>query len=124
MASNFVDFYIGYKGHPRFRDKSLIEDDIIRVVIQKYEMIIFTNKGELLGDPNFGADLPRILHHTMISAETTKRKIEEQIKLYIPEIADISYELNIEFFQDEDSFQDRMEINFTIKDYEVYAIIV
>jgi hypothetical protein len=26
----------------------LIEDDLVRVIVQKYEMIIFTNKGEIL----------------------------------------------------------------------------
>ena len=48
MASSFIDFYIGYPGHPRFRDPELIEDDAIRVIVQKYEMILFTNKGEVL----------------------------------------------------------------------------
>jgi hypothetical protein len=124
MAVNFTDFYISYPGHPRFRDKRIIEDDIIRVIIQKYEMILFTNKGELLGDLNFGADLPRLLHQTMVSAETTEKNIFEQIFTYIPEIAEINFDLKVEFFQDPDSFQDRMEINFTIKDYEVYAIIM
>ena len=57
MAFSFIDFYIGYPGHPRFKNLELIEDDIVRVIIQKYEMVIFTNKGELLGDPNFGATL-------------------------------------------------------------------
>ena len=40
MASSFIDFYIGYIGHPRFRDPELIEDDVIRVIVQKYEMIL------------------------------------------------------------------------------------
>ena len=38
MASSFIDFYIGYIGHPRFRDPELIEDDVIRVIVQKYEI--------------------------------------------------------------------------------------
>ena len=76
---NFIDFYIGYPGHPRFTDKEMIEDDVIRVIVQKYEMVIFTNKGDLLGDPNFGADLPALLYETRLSAEA----IEGDIRLII-----------------------------------------
>ena len=50
---NFTDFYIGYPGHPRFRDMALIEDEVLRVIVQKWEMILFTNKGELFFDLDF-----------------------------------------------------------------------
>ena len=35
---NFADFYIEYPGHPRFNDTQIIEDDVIRVIIQKWEI--------------------------------------------------------------------------------------
>ena len=47
MALDFTDFYIEYPGHPRFRDLQIIEDDVVRIILQKWEMILFTNKGEL-----------------------------------------------------------------------------
>jgi hypothetical protein len=123
MSVSFIDFYIGFPGHPKFRDKKIIEDDVIRVIVQKYEMIIFTNKGDLLGDLDFGADLPRLLHQTMVSGETVEKEIIKQIYKYIPEISEINFSLKVKFFQDPYSFQDRMEINFELRDYEVYAII-
>ena len=121
---NFIDFYIGYPGHPNFRDPELIEDDVIRVIIQKYEMVIFTNKGELFGDPNFGADLPILLHETRLSAEAIEGDIRAQIADYIPEVDNIDYGLSVEFFEDPDRYQEYMVISFTIKDYEVYASVV
>jgi hypothetical protein len=36
-----------------YRNTELIEDDLVRLCT-KYEMIIFTNKGEILNEPNFG----------------------------------------------------------------------
>lgn len=120
---NFIDFYIGYPGHPRFRTPELIEDDIIRVVIQKYEMIIFTNKGDLFGDPNFGCDLVKLLHETRISAEAIESDIRAQITTYINEIDGIEYGLKVEILQDPDRFQEYMVIEFSIKDYEVYASV-
>lgn len=123
MAVNFIDFYIGYPGHPRFRDPGLIEDDVIRVIVQKYEMVIFTNKGDLLGDPNFGSNLPELLHQTRLSAEVIEGDIRAQIADYIPEIAEIDYDLKVEFFEDPERHQDYMVIGFKIRDYEVYASV-
>lgn len=124
MASfNFVDFYIKYKTHPRFVDKRMIEDDLIQVIVQKYEMILFTNKGEVLGDPNFGGDLPKLLYQTRVSAETVERNLLEQIFEYIPEITNLNFQLKVEFLTDNENFQEIMQINFQLTDYEVYAII-
>lgn len=120
---NFIDFYIGYEGHPRFRNPEIIEDDVIRVIIQKYEMIIFTNKGELFGDLNFGADLPNLLHQTRLSAETIEEDIKSQISTYIHEIQGIEYGLKVEFFEHPESFIEYMVISFTLKDYEVMASV-
>jgi phage baseplate assembly protein W len=79
---DFKDHYIGYVGHPRFVVNKIVEDDLIRVIIQKYEMILFTNKGDLLGDPDFGCDLPRLLFQTKVSAQGVKKIILQQI-LYV-----------------------------------------
>lgn len=123
--ANFIDFYIGYPGHPRFRTPELIEDDVVRVIIQKYEMIIFTNKGDLLGDPNFGADLPALLHETRLSAEAIEGDIRAQIADYIPELEleGIEYNLKVEFGEDPENYQEYMIISFTIRAYEIYAIV-
>lgn len=120
---SFVDFYIGYPGHPRFRDPEVIEDDLVRVIIQKYEMIIFTNKGELLGDTNFGADLTALLHETKLSSRAIEGEIKAQIADYIPEIEGIEYELIVEFFDHPDRHLEYMVINFTIAGYQVYASV-
>jgi hypothetical protein len=118
---NFIDFYIGYKGHPRFESPKFIEDDVIRVIVQKYEMIIFTNKGDLLGDPNFGADLPALLNETRLSAESIEYDIRAQIADYIPEIDDIPYILQVGIYEDPERHIEYMEILFQVSDVEVFA---
>lgn len=123
-AFNFIDFYIGYPGHPNFRDPELIEDDLIRVIVQKYEMIVFTNKSEVLCDPNFGADLTLLLHETKLSATAIQAEIRAQIADYIPEIEGIDYELLVEFFDHPSRHMEYMVINFQIAGYQVYASVV
>ncbi len=123
MELSFKDYYIGYLGHPKFQINKIIEDDTIRVIIQKYEMILFTNKGELLGDPDFGCDLPRLLFQTRVSASNVKLIIKSQIEKYIPEISGISYFLDVTFSEDPENYQEVMIIDFRISDHEVNAII-
>jgi hypothetical protein len=120
---DFRDFYIGYEGHPKFTVNKIITDDLIRVIIQKYEMLIFTNKGELLGDPNFGADLEKLLYETKISAPAVRSIIIDQINEYIPELKDVNYQLDVTFEEDPERYQDVMVVEFKLADYEVYALI-
>lgn len=123
MASfNFTDFYLGYPGHPRFRNLIFVEDEILRVIIQKWEVILFTNKGELFGDLDFGGDLPIYLHETRLSAESIENDLKEQIGKYISEINGIDYVLKVTFFEDPERFQEYMEVYFQIKELDVYFI--
>jgi hypothetical protein len=122
-SRNFIDFYIGYPGHPSFKNLELIEDDVIRVIVQKYEVIIFTNKGEVLGDPNFGADLYLLLHETRISAEAVESEINAQVLKYIPEIQEVEYAIDVEFFEDQENFQEIMVVDFQLAGYQVTATV-
>ena len=118
---DFSDFYIKYPGHPNYNDTELIEDEIVRVIVQKYEMILFTNKGEVLGDPNFGGDLNRLLHQTKVSGKYVEKSLNEQIGMYIPEITQLPYTLSVTFQANPNNFSDMMFIDFVIKEYEVNA---
>ncbi len=123
MTIDFKDFYIKYKGHPKYVSNELIEDDIINVIVQKYEMVLFTNKGEVLGLPDFGADLMLLLNETRVSASYVEELIVKQISTYIPELDNMNYSLKVVFAQDPDNYQEMMFIYFQIADYEVYAEI-
>ena len=106
-----------------FRELELIEDDVIRVIIQKYEMIIFTNKGEVLSEPNLGANLTELLHETRLSSEAIEGEIMAQIADYIPEVDSVPYQLSVEFFEDPERYQEYMVINFEVADYQIYATV-
>ena len=123
MAFDFTDFYIEYPGHPRFRDLQIIEDDVIRVILQKWEMILFTNKGELFFDPAFGGDLEKLLHETRLSAETIEGDLKGQINSYISELNGIPYTLKVTFYEDPERYQEYMEVFFQIKDLDVYLVV-
>ena len=116
---NFTDFYIGYPGHPRYNSSEMIEDDLVRVIVQKYEMIIFTNKGDVLAEPEFGASLIELLHETRYDAQTIEADIKYQIDFYINELSGTNYTLTVQFFEDPNNYQEYMVVDFTFYDYQV-----
>lgn len=123
MPANFVDFYILYPGHPRFTEPKIIEDDLVAVIIQKWQMICFTNKGDLYGEPNFGGNLEYYLHETRLSAESIQADLNSQVLNYISELAGIPYQLTVSIYEDPERYQEWMEIYFQISEYEVYVTV-
>lgn len=121
MAFNFTDFYVKYDGHPRYNSLEVIEDEIVEVIAQKIEVLLFTNKGELLGEPEFGADLEKYLHETRVSADFVERQIIEQIVEYIPELDSFGYTLTVTFAENPNSFSDIMFVSISFKETEINA---
>ena len=76
-----------------------------------------------MGDPDFGADLTRLLHETRLSAESIESDIRSQISKYIKEIDEIEHNVTVDFFEDPERYQEYMVVNFTIAGYEVYASV-
>lgn len=120
---DFRDFYIGYPNHPRYQLNTIITDDAVRVIIQKYEMILLTNKGELLGDPDFGINLLELLFDTKVNSNTVRDMITKQISTYIPELDSAQYELDVKIFNDSNNYQEYMVINFKIGENEVNLVV-
>lgn len=114
------DLVIRYDGHPKYISNKIIEDDEIEVVVQKLEMILFTNKGEIFGDLNLGANLEYYLWQTNVSDINIKRIVEEQITTYIPELLSIGYSLDIYLYEGE--LRDILNLDFTIRGYNVEFI--
>jgi hypothetical protein len=116
---NIQDFTIRWNGHQKYKSGKIIEDQVIEVIIQKLEMILFTGKDQVLGQDSegFGANLEKFLWETKVSGDLIKNIIVKQINRWIQELVLIGYELDIKIF--EGTFRDIMEINFLIKGYNV-----
>ena len=111
------DFVIRYPGHPRYEVDRIVEDDEINVIVQKLEMILFTTKGEVLGDLDMGVNLEYYLWQTRVTTGSLKKKVDEQISIYIPELVQIGYDLSVNVY--EGTVQDILYLNFTIKGYNI-----
>ena len=111
------DLVIRYPGHPKYQPDRIIEDDEVEVIVQKLEMILFTNKGEVLGNIDIGANLEYYLWQTRVTTGNLKNKVEEQIATYIPELIAIGYSFDVQLF--EGTLRDILYLNFVIKGYNI-----
>lgn len=117
MALNDVkDLVIRYDGHPRYVVNKIVEDDDIEVIVQKLEMILFTNENDVIGD-SVGIGLEYYLWQTRVSISTIESKVNEQVTKYIPELEQIGYSLSINIF--EGTYRDIMYLNFIIRGYNI-----
>ena len=117
------DFYIKYADYPGFIENKVYVSDPLDVVLNKIEMILFTNKGEVLGDPDFGADLERYVFNTKVNEVVLRQIIEAQFNTYIPELTANSYNIDITFMQDGVKYQDMALIVINVAGQEIAALI-
>jgi hypothetical protein len=111
------DLVIRYPGHPKYEPGRVVEDDDVEAIVQKLEMILFTNKGDVLGDIDMGANLEFYLWQTNITTGNLKTKIEEQISTYIPELISLGYTFDLVLY--EGTLRDILYLNFVIKGYNI-----
>lgn len=95
MPTDISDFYIRNEKDPAFDENRLENTTFLDTVIAKIQMILMTNKGQVFGNPDFGADIPRYLWKTKFPASTIQANIQEQFALYIPELAISDYKITV-----------------------------
>ena len=120
-TANIKDFNTRGVEHPKYNSKRILEDRPIEFIIQKLENILFTNKGDVLGDPNFGANLEYYLWSTRVPSSKLQREIEDQITIYVKELNEFDYEFSIELL--EGTIRDILHVNFKIRDVDVDFVI-
>ena len=120
--SDHKDFYIRGKSHPRYEENKVLEEsELINVIVQKLEMALFTNKGDLYGDALAGSDLEYYLWYLNVPADEVKKKVNDQIRRSIPELVDMGYSLKVSIF--EGTLRDVMYLDFKINEYNLRFVL-
>jgi hypothetical protein len=83
-------------------------------------MILFTNKGEVMGNSDIGANLEYYLWQTRVTTGTLKKKVQEQVTTYIPELVQLGYTLSVDLY--EGQLRDILYLNFIINGYNIEFI--
>ena len=110
---DLTDLPIRFPGHPKYNAKEIIITDPVEMILQKLELLLYTKTGEVLGEPDFGANLEYYLWSTQVATSVIEDAISRQITKFIPELDAMGY--NIEVYLVEGELRDIMYVDFLIK---------
>lgn len=97
-----MEFYVKSVNDPNFKVDALQHDDEISMLLTQLETVLFTNKGEVLGDPNFGASLEEYVYELRYNDYMIKSMVEQQISSYVPLASKYNVNVEIEFTNEVD----------------------
>ena len=79
-----MELYIKTVGDPNFDQYRVHDGGEIAQLMTQLETVMFTNKGEVLSDVNFGCSLEDLIYSLNYNNTQIKSRIEEQINMYCP----------------------------------------
>lgn len=82
---NIRDFYMRSEDDPKFVQDQIEVYDELESCISQIRMTLLTNKGEVLGEPNFGVEMERYLFDFEIDPYALSDIAQEQINAYVTE---------------------------------------
>lgn len=91
------EIYCRNENDPNYVNTILETRDAIEALLTKIRMIIFTNRGEVLGYPDLGLDLDSMLFELNYSGFQIQRDFYAQIANFCPEARDYKIDLEVNF---------------------------
>jgi hypothetical protein len=83
---------------PNYKADQLEVTDPLEACLGKIKMMLFTRKGEVLGDPSFGLDLETLIYDMDLSENAIRQEVQDNIKAYIPEFEFLGGTYSLKFY--------------------------
>ena len=91
-----IDLYFREPGSDNmYNPYTLEEQSPLEILLAKIRMILYTNRGEILSEPNLGMDLDDYIFSPGISEGVLRDRFYAQLAAYIPESADYNIDCNV-----------------------------
>jgi hypothetical protein len=104
--ANLRDFYTRTNEDPKYLENRLEISDEIESAIQQVKMTLFTKKGEVLGEPDFGINLDSYLFDYSIDPQGLGRDATGQINKYVAEARKRQISVSPAIYPDDKSNRD------------------
>lgn len=95
-----MELYIKDITDPNFDPQQVQSDEEISMLLTQIEVLLFTRKGEVLGSPEFGANLEDYVYSFMYNDDMLKGIVENQIQEYVPLARKYNTQVTVEFAQE------------------------
>lgn len=94
-----MEFYVRAQGDPNFDPNKIHSESEIAQLIAQIETMLFTNRGEVLGEPNFGANLEDLVYSLNYNEGQIENMLRQQLEAYIPLAQKYNTQIDIQFFK-------------------------
>lgn len=108
------EIYCRDQTDPKYNQNQLETSDRIEVVLNKIRMLLYTTRGEVLGEPHMGMDLEDYLFQSNVNEGEIKNRFNAQVALYIPESGD--FNINLDVSVETDGVQDTVYLYIYLDD--------
>lgn len=88
------EIYFRDSSDSRYDSSKLDEDSSKEILLNKIRMILYTNRGEILGAPELGLDLEDNLFDFNMPLDFISQKFYAQLAKYVPEVVDYRIDIN------------------------------
>lgn len=116
------DIYAIPNGEKRYKNDVMELTSELDVIIQQVDLLLFTNKGDVLLMPDFGCNLEQYLFETSFNEKIIKSIILEQINNYIYLRGTYTVDVDVSFIKWD--FNVAMVVDLTINNKKVATYLV
>jgi hypothetical protein len=94
------EIYFRESTDPKYQSKLIETNSKIEAVLNKIRMILFTQRGEVLGEPDLGMNLEDYLFQFGFDESDIKSKFNAQVNQFIPEMTEFNISMDVSFESD------------------------
>ena len=94
-----MELYIKSIEDPNYDENQLQIDEDIALIISQIETLVFTQKGDVMGDPDFGLNLEDYVYSFRYNDTMLQGVVQSAISRYVPLSAKIPVHVTVEFAQ-------------------------
>lgn len=116
------DIYAIPEEEPRYKSGVLEISNELDEIIQQIDIILFTNKGDVLCMPEFGCNLERYLFDTSFNKTQIKNIIMEQINSFIYLDGTYNVDVDVNFIKWQQNIAMIVDLNINNKKVASYLV--
>tara|TARA_R110000803_G_scaffold109426_4_gene177817 strand:+ start:3592 stop:3948 length:357 start_codon:yes stop_codon:yes gene_type:complete len=94
-----MDFYVKDLGDPNFDVNKVHSESELAQVLTQIETMLFTNRGDVMGDPEFGANLEDLVYTLNSNEQEIQAIVRNQLDIYVPLAQKYDTRITVQFYK-------------------------